>query len=111
MEGSSWKPYAMATFFLIFLRSGVRVLGNAQVPALFVFGDSLVDNGNNNGLASAAKSNYYPYGVDFYQGPTGRFSNGRTIVDVLCKRPSSPRLVISASSGSAGLIDYSFLRR
>ncbi|KAL0359950.1 UNVERIFIED_CONTAM: GDSL esterase/lipase [Sesamum radiatum] len=55
----------------------------AQATALFVFGDSLVDNGNNNFLNSIAKSNYYPYGVDSNRGPTGRFSNGDTFVDYL----------------------------
>lgn len=51
------------------------------VPALFIFGDSLIDNGNNNNLASFAKANYLPYGIDFDGGPTGRFSNGYTMVD------------------------------
>lgn len=51
------------------------------VPAMFVFGDSLIDNGNNNNLPSLAKANYFPYGIDFAGGPTGRFSNGYTIVD------------------------------
>lgn len=55
----------------------------AQVPAMFIFGDSLIDVGNNNYLSSLAKSNYYPYGCDFRAGPTGRFSNGRTVVDML----------------------------
>ncbi|KAF7836386.1 GDSL esterase/lipase [Senna tora] len=54
-----------------------------RVPALFVFGDSLVDVGNNNFLSSYAKSNYYPYGIDYTAGPTGRFSNGRTIIDFI----------------------------
>ncbi|KAK1361216.1 Zinc finger protein [Heracleum sosnowskyi] len=52
-----------------------------MVPAMFIFGDSLIDNGNNNNLASLAKANYYPYGIDFKAGPTGRFSNGYTMVD------------------------------
>nr|CAD1817743.1 unnamed protein product [Ananas comosus var. bracteatus] len=51
------------------------------VPAMFAFGDSLIDDGNNNNLPSFAKANYYPYGIDFAAGPTGRFSNGYTIVD------------------------------
>lgn len=55
----------------------------AQATALFVFGDSLVDNGNNNFLNSIAKSNYYPYGVDSKTGATGRFSNGNTFIDYL----------------------------
>ncbi|AAF97292.1 Hypothetical protein [Arabidopsis thaliana] len=55
----------------------------AQVPCLFIFGDSLVDNGNNNRLLSLARANYRPYGIDFPQGTTGRFTNGRTYVDAL----------------------------
>ncbi|CAD6272105.1 unnamed protein product [Miscanthus lutarioriparius] len=39
------------------------------VPAMFVFGDSLTDNGNNNDLNSLAKANYPPYGIDFAGGP------------------------------------------
>lgn len=56
-----------------------------QVPCYFIFGDSLVDNGNNNDIASLARANYPPYGIDFPDGPTGRFSNGLTTVDVICK--------------------------
>lgn len=54
-----------------------------RVPALFVFGDSLVDVGNNNFISTLARSNYYPYGIDFRGGPTGRFSNGFNIVDFI----------------------------
>ncbi|KAH9781366.1 GDSL esterase/lipase [Citrus sinensis] len=35
--------------------------GREMVPALFIFGDSLIDNGNNNNLPTFAKANYYPY--------------------------------------------------
>ncbi|KAL6991309.1 hypothetical protein U1Q18_009426 [Sarracenia purpurea var. burkii] len=56
-----------------------------QVPCFFIFGDSLVDNGNNNNIASLAKANYLPYGIDFPRGPTGRFSNGKTTVDVIAE--------------------------
>jgi hypothetical protein len=56
-----------------------------QVPCYFVFGDSLVDNGNNNVIVSLARANYPPYGIDFAGGPTGRFSNGLTTVDVIGK--------------------------
>ncbi|KAI3842063.1 hypothetical protein MKX03_012328 [Papaver bracteatum] len=52
-------------------------------PALYVFGDSLVDSGNNNYLQTLAKVNYTPYGVDFRNGPTGRFNNGKTAGDNL----------------------------
>lgn len=56
-----------------------------QVPCYFIFGDSLVDNGNNNRLSSLARADYLPYGIDFPRGPTGRFSNGKTTVDVIGK--------------------------
>lgn len=56
-----------------------------QVPCYFIFGDSLVDNGNNNQIASLARANYLPYGIDFPAGPSGRFSNGKTTVDVIGK--------------------------
>ena len=64
--------------------SSYGVVGSPMVPAMFVFGDSLVDDGNNNFLRSIAKANYYPYGCDFDFGvPTGRFSNGKTFADFL----------------------------
>lgn len=53
-----------------------------DVPASFVFGDSLVDVGNNNYIVSLAKANHEPFGIDFGM-PTGRFSNGKTVVDVI----------------------------
>ena len=64
-----------------------RVEGDPQVPCYYIFGDSLVDNGNNNKLQSLAKSNYPPYGIDFPGGPTGRFSNGKSTVDVTGELP------------------------
>ncbi|XP_058735805.1 GDSL esterase/lipase At1g29670-like [Vicia villosa] len=59
------------------------VVGEPQVPCIFIFGDSLSDNGNNNDLATEAKANYKPYGIDFPNGPTGRFTNGLTSVDII----------------------------
>jgi hypothetical protein len=56
-----------------------------QVPCYFIFGDSLVDNGNNNYIVSLARANYPPYGIDFAAGPSGRFTNGLTTVDVIGK--------------------------
>ncbi|KAA8515024.1 hypothetical protein F0562_018189 [Nyssa sinensis] len=64
---------------------GQLAVGEPQVPCYFIFGDSLVDNGNNNDLQTSAKVNYPPYGVDFPGGPTGRFTNGRTRVDILAE--------------------------
>uniref|UniRef100_A0A1D1YZW2 GDSL esterase/lipase At1g71691 n=1 Tax=Anthurium amnicola TaxID=1678845 RepID=A0A1D1YZW2_9ARAE len=53
------------------------------VPAMFVFGDSLIDPGNNNRLVSLARADYAPNGIDFPAGVTGRFCNGGTVADHL----------------------------
>lgn len=52
----------------------------------FIFGDSLVDVGNNNYLFTLSKADSSPYGIDFRPSngqPTGRFTNGRTISDIV----------------------------
>lgn len=54
-------------------------------PALYVFGDSLFDSGNNNFLPTLAKADYPPYGVNFPEGATGRFTDGKTIPDIMGK--------------------------
>ncbi|KAJ8617396.1 hypothetical protein MRB53_013582 [Persea americana] len=77
MEKSSARVNWVLAIHLCFNFS-IEVRGSYQVPAILVYGDSLVDNGNNNNLYSLAKANYFPYGIDFYQGPSGRFSNGKT---------------------------------
>ncbi|XP_042505976.1 GDSL esterase/lipase At5g08460-like [Macadamia integrifolia] len=60
-------------------------------PALFVLGDSTVDCGTNNHLATFARANLLPYGRDFdTHMPTGRFCNGRIPVDFLALRLGLP---------------------
>ncbi|KAL1365231.1 hypothetical protein HN51_013299 [Arachis hypogaea] len=55
-----------------------------KVSALYVFGDSTVDPGNNNYIRTAFKSNFEPYGRDFAnQVPTGRFTNGKLGTDFI----------------------------
>ncbi|RVX21680.1 GDSL esterase/lipase [Vitis vinifera] len=41
-----------------------------HVPALYIFGDSLVDSGNNNEQKTLAKADYAPYGIDYVVGTT-----------------------------------------
>ncbi|OAY80718.1 GDSL esterase/lipase At5g42170-like [Ananas comosus] len=67
----------------------VRILGytsnnRTKIPAIFTFGDSIIDPGNNNHLKTLAKCNFPPYGKDFIgHQPTGRFSNGKLATDFL----------------------------
>ncbi|XP_019453259.1 PREDICTED: GDSL esterase/lipase EXL1-like [Lupinus angustifolius] len=58
---------------------------NVSVPAVLVFGDSIMDTGNNNNnLKTSARCNFPPYGKDLRGGiPTGRFSNGKVPSDFL----------------------------
>ncbi|KAI9121321.1 hypothetical protein K1719_008354 [Acacia pycnantha] len=78
-----WVTSTVAAVVVLSLLNGVGA--EPQVPCYFIFGDSLVDNGNNNALQSLARANYLPYGIDFNGGPTGRFSNGKTTVDVVAE--------------------------
>ncbi|XP_065877211.1 GDSL esterase/lipase At1g29660-like [Euphorbia lathyris] len=90
-----------------------------KVPCYFIFGDSLADSGNNNNLQTLAKVDYQPYGIDFPQGPTGRFTNGRTIVDVIAELLGFKKYIrpyasynffdilsgVNYASGSAGILN------
>ncbi|XP_072955739.1 GDSL esterase/lipase At5g33370-like [Typha angustifolia] len=68
---------------LLLLLSSLSITSEAA-RAFFVFGDSLVDNGNNNYLATTARADAPPYGIDYpTHRPTGRFSNGLNIPDLI----------------------------
>ncbi|KAK6146815.1 hypothetical protein DH2020_020684 [Rehmannia glutinosa] len=54
----------------------------SNVPAIFVFGDSIFDAGNNHfNRNCTAQADFPPYGSSFFHHPTGRFTNGRTVAD------------------------------
>ncbi|KAI3732310.1 hypothetical protein L1987_63514 [Smallanthus sonchifolius] len=78
--------------FLSFFLGSILVIQVSGTPApkvnqprpFFVFGDSLVDNGNNNFLVTFARADMPPYGIDSpSHRPNGRFSNGLNIPDVI----------------------------
>ncbi|KAH7836473.1 hypothetical protein Vadar_001758 [Vaccinium darrowii] len=85
-ELKKWLVGCMVMVVVLFQSTRYKAEAQSQVPCYFIFGDSLVDNGNNNNIASLAKANYMPYGIDFPSGPTGRFSNGKTTVDVIAEQ-------------------------
>jgi len=62
--------------------SNQALLANASVPALYVFGDSHLDPGNNMHLNTPAKPNRWPYAIDFHN-IRGRFTNGRNMADFI----------------------------
>ncbi|EPS67986.1 hypothetical protein M569_06783, partial [Genlisea aurea] len=90
---------------------------DAANRAFFVFGDSLVDNGNNNFLLTTARADNVPYGIDYpTHRPTGRFSNGYNIPDLISQELGGEstlayldphlkgsKLLIGANFASAGV--------
>ncbi|KAF2563256.1 hypothetical protein F2Q70_00014470 [Brassica cretica] len=78
----SMMVIANVSMFLALVVSGPIAVEAAR--AFFVFGDSLVDSGNNNYLVTTARADSPPYGIDFpSRRPTGRFSNGLNIPDLI----------------------------
>lgn len=91
-----WRETAMLLAMAV---AQVLVLGlvgvsegqGGLVPGVFIFGDSVVDAGNNNNLYTLVKANFPPYGRDFKQHlPTGRFCNGKLATDFTGTILSSP---------------------
>ncbi|XP_071702397.1 GDSL esterase/lipase LTL1-like isoform X2 [Rutidosis leptorrhynchoides] len=61
-----------------------NVVLEAEAKAFFVFGDSMVDSGNNNYMVTLIRADKPPYGIDYPgQVATGRFSNGYNIPDLI----------------------------
>lgn len=83
------KAIFFVPFFILIFFGSRRVASAGDQNALaasFVFGDSLVDAGNNNYLQTLSRANSPPNGIDFKPSrgnPTGRFTNGRTIADIV----------------------------
>ncbi|CAI0475267.1 unnamed protein product [Linum tenue] len=76
-----WQALVLIALHHCYCHNSIAIA--QEVPCCFIFGDSLVDNGNNNQLLSLARADYPPYGIDFPAGPSGRFSNGKTTADVI----------------------------
>ncbi|BAS80216.1 Os02g0669000, partial [Oryza sativa Japonica Group] len=81
MAGQMLPPIALVAVAIC-----ITAAAAAKVPAIYVFGDSTADVGNNNYLTGAAvpRANFPHNGIDFPTSrPTGRFSNGYNGVDFL----------------------------
>ncbi|KAM0884438.1 hypothetical protein ACQ4PT_030979 [Festuca glaucescens] len=124
----------LVVILAVVVSMSIQVLGAAaaaadqQVPAMYVFGDSLLDVGNNNYLPgqNVRRANTPLNGID-YPGsrPTGRLSNGYNVADYIAKTlgfnespPAylsvAPRIPLSLTaltggvsyaSGDAGILD------
>ncbi|KAL1561104.1 GDSL esterase/lipase EXL3-like [Salvia divinorum] len=82
----SWSWFGVFLCVMSCCEGSVKLPPNVTVPAVFAFGDSIVDQGMNNHAATLIKCNFPPYGKDLNAGvPTGRFSNGKTPPDLIAK--------------------------
>nr|XP_009587854.1 GDSL esterase/lipase 1-like [Nicotiana tomentosiformis]XP_016448774.1 PREDICTED: GDSL esterase/lipase 1-like [Nicotiana tabacum] len=85
--------YFFVTTLLLLLPLFVSTKAAAAASGLFIFGDSTVDAGNNNYIETIPenRANYEPYAQNgFFQEPTGRFSDGRIIVDFIAEYAKLP---------------------
>ncbi|CAL5443695.1 unnamed protein product [Camellia sinensis] len=84
----------ITSFASIVISTTTESVKPTKKSALFVFGDSLFDPGNNqyiNGSKPGASS-YYPYGQTFFNHPTGRLSDGRIVPDFIALFAKLPML-------------------
>ncbi|KAI3989638.1 hypothetical protein MKX01_036247 [Papaver californicum] len=81
--GFSRKCFSCTSLLLLHLLVTLFSVCHGQlVPGFFIFGDSVVDAGNNNNLYTLVKANFPPYGRDYTShSPTGRFCNGKLATD------------------------------
>ncbi|KAK7259076.1 hypothetical protein RIF29_24672 [Crotalaria pallida] len=101
---SSEPSYTMANltnsffFVVLFLALFLNAHGSnsgdksSKHVALFLFGDSYLDAGNNNYINTTAydQANFFPYGETYFMFPTGRFSDGRLISDFIAEHANLP---------------------
>ncbi|GKV17819.1 hypothetical protein SLEP1_g28279 [Rubroshorea leprosula] len=82
LSASSKVIFALNVFLV--LHTIEVTASNGTIPALFAFGDSILDTGNNNNLNTFSKCNFPPYGRDFPGHiATGRFGNGKVFSDII----------------------------
>lgn len=81
----AYKVAIIVSYLLGLCYGGFKYSEAHNVPAMYVFGDSLVDVGNNNYLMfSFNKANFPHHGIDLpSKKATGRFCNGKNAADFL----------------------------
>lgn len=105
MEGRKMKLSVALIMLLLFGVSNQRC---SCAIVQFIFGDSLSDVGNNNYLTKSLARAALPwYGIDLGKGlPNGRFTNGRTVADIVgISRWIPPPSVPSVDFSSSRVID------
>ncbi|KAJ9669953.1 hypothetical protein PVL29_026490 [Vitis rotundifolia] len=87
----------IVALLIFFVNLSLSEGADEGLGASFIFGDSLVDAGNNNYLPTLSKANMPPNGIDFAANggnPTGRYTNGRTIGDIVGEEMGVPNYAV-----------------
>ncbi|KAK9228936.1 hypothetical protein WN944_021893 [Citrus x changshan-huyou] len=90
--------FTIVTFLVVVLISTTCEADQSKLPkkkhvaSLFIFGDSMLDAGNNNYINTTTldQANFWPYGETFFKYPTGRFSDGRLVSDFMAEYANLP---------------------
>ncbi|KAJ8548854.1 hypothetical protein K7X08_029835 [Anisodus acutangulus] len=113
------KVESSGSYLALLLLLVVSTTGTTEAAGLFIFGDSTVDAGNNNYIQTVPenRANHKPYAQNgFFHQPTGRFSDGRIIVDFIAEHAKLPLIPpylqpnadfsngVNFASGGAGVL-------
>ncbi|XP_018839182.2 GDSL esterase/lipase 1-like [Juglans regia] len=91
MMGSRFYLICLVVLCATGLAVPTQCLGRICLPeehvALFIFGDSIIDAGNNNYIntTTVLQANVWPYGESYFKYPSGRASDGRLIPDFIAE--------------------------
>ncbi|GJN14262.1 hypothetical protein PR202_gb01061 [Eleusine coracana subsp. coracana] len=84
------RSMALVVAAILCLGGGVAASTDFRFPAVFNFGDSNSDTGGR--VAAGLESILPPYGSTYFGAPSGRFCDGRLIVDFLMEAMDMPLL-------------------
>ncbi|XP_072984612.1 GDSL esterase/lipase At5g45910-like [Typha latifolia] len=88
------KPLIHTSFFLLLSSIFCFSFAAEKYAAIFNFGDSLADVGNLcvDGIPSYLATARWPYGMTYFEYPTGRCSDGRVVIDFIAQAFGLPLL-------------------
>ncbi|MCO5606046.1 hypothetical protein L7F22_060233 [Adiantum nelumboides] len=79
-------------------RHDAGISATSPFEAMYAWGDSLTDTGNlllyQRSINVEAPAGHLPFGQTFFHYPTGRFSDGRLLVDFLAQQVNAPSFLL-----------------
>jgi len=103
MGKMAMRHFIIAVFFFVDLSLLKGDDSGSGLGASFIFGDSLVDAGNNNYLQTLSRANIVPNGIDFQASggsPTGRCCQSSQLGQEYPKLQKLSLMILSTISGA-----------